>query len=73
MMRVSSKKLSIKTPSPKKSSGMGKLAPLKTTTYTKAGSRNDPMAFGSVGFGSTGLHQTPSLLGMGKSSKGFKL
>lgn len=68
-MAKSFKKLSIKTPALKK--GRGTLAqgmkPLKTSsTYTK-----DALKFGSIGFGDTGLQETPSLLGMGKTA-GFK-
>jgi hypothetical protein len=36
--------------------------------YTKAALRQDPMQFGSIGFGNTGL-ESPSILGMGRFTK----
>jgi len=48
-----------------------KLKPLKTRVYTKDVLKTDPSEYGGIGFGNTGLEETPSLLGMGKSA-GFK-
>lgn len=68
-------KAKIKSPSPRaKPSGAGKfahvsspkLAPLKTRIYTKSASRQDPSEFGGIGFGDTGLEETPSILGMAR-------
>jgi len=63
---------------PRKSSGSSslfshttnpKVAPLKSRIYTKEILREDPSAFGNIGFGDTGLGSTPSLLGMSRKSK----
>ena len=48
-----------------------KLKPLKTRIYTKDVLKSDPSQYGGIGFGNTGLEETPSLLGMSKSA-GFK-
>jgi hypothetical protein len=44
------------------------LRPLKTKVYTKdiLGKAQDPSQFGTFGFGDTALHQTPSIMGMGR-------
>lgn len=73
-MKTSFKKLSINTPAPKR--GLGKfaktstpkLAPLKTRIYTKDILKTDPSAYGNIGFGDTALNETPSLLGMKRTS-----
>lgn len=50
--------------------GKPKLEPLKTRFYTKDVLKQDPTEFGSFGFGDTGLHETPSILGMSRPPKG---
>jgi hypothetical protein len=45
------------------------LQPNKTRIYTKATAGEDPTRFFGSGFGSTGLDETPSLLGMLKNTK----
>jgi hypothetical protein len=76
------KKPSIKAPVPranplgstKKAAGFSKtasprVAPLKTRVYTKAALGEDPTKFGGLGFGDTGLEETPSIIGMGRNAK----
>lgn len=46
-----------------------RLAPLRTRIYSKAITNQDPSKYTNVGFGDTGLEETPSLLGMSQSSK----
>lgn len=76
-MASSYKKGPTKISSPRKTaSGMSqfahvnavKNAPLKTRIYTKGILRTDPSAFPENGFGDTGLQETPSIIGMGRSA-----
>lgn len=70
-------KAKIKVPSQRtKSAGMGKFprastprAPgVKSRIYTKAILGQDPTKFMDFGFGDTGLAETPSIVGMARSS-----